>query len=118
MKAWSACPGARLEQEAGLFFDMNYFERLMMAGDFDHADRYLSGFTKIHDDENSREIFLELRKQKYLEVLDRYGFWGTNILQISDFFFSFWFNGGCECGFWPFYVYVFSSVIFWNVDFW
>ena len=46
----------------------------MMAEYFDHADRYLSGFTKIHDDENSREIFLELRKQKYLEVLDRYGF--------------------------------------------
>ena len=46
----------------------------MMAGDFDHADQYLSGFTKIHDNENSTEIFLELRKQKYLEVLDRFGF--------------------------------------------
>jgi len=47
----------------------------MMAGEFDQADRYLSGFISLRgDDVNSVKMFLEIRQQKYLEALDRYVF--------------------------------------------
>lgn len=62
----------RLEQESGFFFNMKYFEDQVQAGEWDEVERYLSGFTKVEDNRYSMKIFFEIRKQKYLEALDRY----------------------------------------------
>ncbi|KAL3515994.1 hypothetical protein ACH5RR_022896 [Cinchona calisaya] len=61
----------RLEQESGFFFNMKYFEEKVHAGEWDEVERYLSGFTKVDDNRYSMKIFFEIRKQKYLEALDR-----------------------------------------------
>lgn len=63
----------RLEQESGFFFNMKYFEEKAHAGEWDEVERYLSGFTKVDDNRYSMKIFFEIRKQKYLEALDRFG---------------------------------------------
>lgn len=60
----------RLKQESGLFFDMKYFKDQVEAGEWEEVERYLSGFLKVNDE--SRTIFFEISKQKYLEALDRY----------------------------------------------
>lgn len=62
----------RLEQESGFFFNMKYFEEKVQAGEWDEVEKYLSGFTKVDDNRYSMKIFFEIRKQKYLEALDRY----------------------------------------------
>ncbi|XP_070669772.1 topless-related protein 1 isoform X1 [Malus domestica] len=61
----------KLEQESGLYFDMKYFEELVLEGKWDEVERYLLGFTKIDDNRYSMKIFFEIRKQKYLEALDK-----------------------------------------------
>eukprot|EP00899_Mesostigma_viride_P004833 jgi/Mesvir1/14350/Mv09757-RA.1 len=61
----------KLEQESGYFFNMKYFEDAVLAGSWDEVDKYLSGFIKVHDNRYSTKIFFELKKQKYLEALDR-----------------------------------------------
>jgi hypothetical protein len=61
----------RLEQESGLFFNAMYFEELVLGGDWDEVEKYLSGFTKVDDNRYSMKIFFEIRKQKYLEALDK-----------------------------------------------
>ncbi|KAK9697853.1 hypothetical protein RND81_08G065600 [Saponaria officinalis] len=61
----------RLEQESGFYFNMRYFEDLVTGGEWDDAEKYLSGFTKVDDNRYSMKIFFEIRKQKYLEALDR-----------------------------------------------
>lgn len=61
----------RLEQESGFYFNMRYFEDLVTGGEWDEAEKYLSGFTKVDDNRYSMKIFFEIRKQKYLEALDR-----------------------------------------------
>ncbi|XP_059644431.1 protein TPR3-like isoform X2 [Cornus florida] len=61
-----------LEQETGLFFDMKYFEDLVLGGNWDEAERYLSGFTKLEDDKYSNKIYFEIRKQRFLEALDEH----------------------------------------------
>ncbi|KAJ4908640.1 Topless-related protein 4 [Raphanus sativus] len=61
----------RLESESGCYFNMRYFEELVTNGEWDEMEKYLSGFTKIQDNEQSMEIFFEIRKQKYLEALDK-----------------------------------------------
>lgn len=78
----------RLEQESGFFFNMKYFEDQVQAGEWDEVERYLSGFTKVEDNRYSMKIFFEIRKQKYLEALDRFVvFWNhhiiTEILYVS-----------------------------------
>ncbi|GLU01279.1 hypothetical protein SLE2022_185910 [Rubroshorea leprosula] len=60
-----------LEKESGVFFNMKHFEELVMGGKWDEAEKYLSGFTKMEDNRHSMKIFFEIRKQKYLEALDR-----------------------------------------------
>ncbi|KAI7988920.1 Topless-related protein 2 [Camellia lanceoleosa] len=60
----------KLECESSCFFNMNYFEELIIDGNWDEMERYLLGFTKL-DDNYSTKIFFELRKYKYLEALDR-----------------------------------------------
>jgi hypothetical protein len=62
---------SRLEQESGLFFNLKYFEELVLSGNWDEVERYLSGFTKLDDNRHSMKIFFEIRKQKYLEALDK-----------------------------------------------
>ncbi|ONK67561.1 uncharacterized protein A4U43_C05F1320 [Asparagus officinalis] len=84
----------KLEQESGFFFNMKYFEEKSLAGEWDEVEKYLSGFTKyfeekslagewdevekylsgftkVDDNRYSMKIFFEIRKQKYLEALDR-----------------------------------------------
>ncbi|XP_047329931.1 topless-related protein 4-like [Impatiens glandulifera] len=61
----------RLEQESGFFFNMRYFDELVTNGEWDEVEKYLSGFTKVDDNRYSMKIFFEIRKQKYLEALDK-----------------------------------------------
>lgn len=51
---------------------MKYFEEKVHAGEWDEVEKYLSGFTKVDDNRYSMKIFFEIRKQKYLEALDKY----------------------------------------------
>ncbi|XP_010259449.1 PREDICTED: protein TPR1 isoform X3 [Nelumbo nucifera] len=62
----------KLEQESGFFFNMKYFDEKAQAGEWDEVEKYLSGFTKVDDNRYSMKIFFEIRKQKYLEALDRH----------------------------------------------
>eukprot|EP00850_Spirogloea_muscicola_P024422 SM000794S22534 [mRNA] locus=s794:94:2167:- [translate_table: standard] len=50
---------------------MKYFEDQVLNGEWDEVERYLSGFTKVDDNRYSMKIFFEIRKQKYLEALDK-----------------------------------------------
>lgn len=61
----------RLEQESGFFFNMKYFEDEVHNGNWDEVEKYLSGFTKVDDNRYSMKLFFEIRKQKYLEALDK-----------------------------------------------
>ncbi|XP_019452615.1 PREDICTED: topless-related protein 4-like isoform X3 [Lupinus angustifolius] len=61
----------KLEQESGFFFNMRYFEDMVTIGEWDEVEKYLSGFTKVDDNRYSMKIFFEIRKQKYLEALDK-----------------------------------------------
>ncbi|KAC9488809.1 hypothetical protein E3N88_45745 [Mikania micrantha] len=61
----------RLEQESGFFFNIRYFEEMVTNGEWDEVEKYLSGFTKVDDNRYSMKIFFEIRKQKYLEALDK-----------------------------------------------
>lgn len=61
----------RLEQESGFFFNLKYFEEKVHAGEWDEVEKYLAGYTKVDDNRYSMKIFFEIRKQKYLEALDR-----------------------------------------------
>eukprot|EP00897_Mesotaenium_endlicherianum_P001295 jgi/Mesen1/1193/ME000128S00169 len=61
----------KLEQESGFFFNMKYFEDQVQDGQWDEVERYLAGFTKVDDNRYSMKIFFEIRKQKYLEALDK-----------------------------------------------
>lgn len=62
----------RLEKESGFFFNMRYFEDCVTNGEWDEVENYLSGFTKVDDNRYSMKIFFEIRKQKYLEALDKH----------------------------------------------
>lgn len=73
----------RLEQDSGFFFNLKYFEEKALAGEWDEVEKYLSGFTKVDDNRYSMKIYFEIRKQKYLEALDKY----LNFA-IDFFFFS------------------------------
>ena len=53
---------------------MKHFEEEVQNGNWDEVEKYLSGFTKVDDNRYSMKIFFEIRKQKYLEALDKYAF--------------------------------------------
>lgn len=85
---WIFC-GCRLEQESGFFFNMKFFEEKVLAGEWDEVEKYLSGFTKVDDNRYSMKIFFEIRKQKYLEALDRYIY--VSLFMVLYSFFSIFF---------------------------
>lgn len=51
---------------------MKHFEEAVLGGEWEEVERYLSGFTKVDDNRYSMKIFFEIRKQKYLEALDKF----------------------------------------------
>lgn len=59
----------------------------MTGGEWDEAEKYLSGFTKVDDNRYSMKIFFEIRKQKYLEALDRSVFVDINCDDMCEFCF-------------------------------
>lgn len=61
----------RLEQETCYFFDLKYFEELLLNGNWKEVEKYLSSFTDVEDNKYSTKIYFEIRKQKYLEALDK-----------------------------------------------
>ncbi|XP_057772828.1 LOW QUALITY PROTEIN: topless-related protein 4 [Salvia miltiorrhiza] len=61
----------KLEKESGFFFNMRYFEDAVTNGEWEEVEKYLSGFTKVDDNRYSMKVFFEIRKQKYLEALDK-----------------------------------------------
>ncbi|KAL8496925.1 hypothetical protein ACS0TY_020564 [Phlomoides rotata] len=63
-----------LEKETGYFFDLKYFEELVLDGNWDEAEKYLSSFTVVEDNKYSTKIYFEIRKQKFLEALDKHEF--------------------------------------------
>ncbi|XP_044464620.1 protein TOPLESS-like isoform X1 [Mangifera indica] len=63
----SACMLAR---ESGYYFDLKFFEDLVLDGKWEEVERYLSSFTKVDDNRYSTKIFFEVRKQNFLEALD------------------------------------------------
>ncbi|KAL2346693.1 hypothetical protein Fmac_000693 [Flemingia macrophylla] len=60
----------KLGRETKLYFDLNYFEDVLLAGKWDEGQNYISGFTSIGDNRYSAKIYFEIRKQKFLEELD------------------------------------------------
>ncbi|MQM23618.1 hypothetical protein Taro_056685 [Colocasia esculenta] len=52
----------KLEQEFGFFFNMKYFEEMVLGGEWEEVEKYLSGFTKVDDNRYSMKIFFEIRK--------------------------------------------------------
>ncbi|KAK3436833.1 hypothetical protein EUGRSUZ_C01361 [Eucalyptus grandis] len=62
---------SRLERESGFNFSTRYLKDLATNGEWDNVEKYLSGFTEVDDNRYSMKIFFEIRKQKYLEALDK-----------------------------------------------
>ncbi|XWS17843.1 hypothetical protein CRYUN_Cryun33cG0103100 [Craigia yunnanensis] len=59
-----------LERESGCYFDMEFFEDMVLSGKWDKVEKYLSGFTNINDNKYSTKIYFEIRKLNFLEALD------------------------------------------------
>ncbi|PQQ11367.1 hypothetical protein Pyn_01396 [Prunus yedoensis var. nudiflora] len=62
----------RLEKDSGYFFNMRYFEDCVIHGEWDEVEHYLAGFTKVDENSDSTKILFAIRKQKFLEALDRH----------------------------------------------
>lgn len=60
----------RLECESGCYFDMGFFEDMVLKGKWKKVEKYLSGFTSINDNKYSTKIYFETRKLNFLEALD------------------------------------------------
>ncbi|TVU42938.1 hypothetical protein EJB05_09363 [Eragrostis curvula] len=60
-----------LERETGLYLDAEHLQDLVRRGAWDEAERYLGGFTGVGEDPCAAKVVFALRKQKYLEALDR-----------------------------------------------
>ncbi|RXH68975.1 hypothetical protein DVH24_031308 [Malus domestica] len=81
----------RLEQESGVFFNTKYFEDEVHNGNWDEVEKYLSGFTKMEDNSYSMKIFFKIKKQKYLEALDKHDWSQALDILVKDlkFFATF-----------------------------
>ncbi|KAD3067862.1 hypothetical protein E3N88_35742 [Mikania micrantha] len=63
---------------------MRYFEERITNGEWEEAFKYLSGFTKVEDNQHSTRIFFKMHMQKYLEALYRY----VKVFMIGDSVFA------------------------------
>lgn len=61
----------RLERESACYFDMEFFEDLVLDGKWDKVEKYLSSFTNVDDNKYSTKIYFEIRKLNFLEALDK-----------------------------------------------
>lgn len=61
----------RLERESRFYFDMKFFEDMILDGKWEDVEQYLSSFTKVDDNRYSTKIYFEIRKQSLFEALDR-----------------------------------------------
>lgn len=61
----------RLERESGCYFDMEFVEDMVHTGKWDKVEKYLSGFTNVDSNKYSTKIYFEIRKQNFLEALDK-----------------------------------------------
>ena len=61
---------------------MKHFENAVLAGEWEEVEKFLSGFTKVDDNPHSMKIFFEIRKQKYLEALDKFVSWVLPLVKI------------------------------------
>ncbi|GJW77374.1 protein kinase, ATP binding site-containing protein, partial [Tanacetum coccineum] len=61
----------KLKEESSSIFNIKYFEDTILAGKWDETERYLNQFTNLEDNRYSMKIYFIIRKQKYLEALDR-----------------------------------------------
>ncbi|PNX86178.1 topless-related protein 2-like [Trifolium pratense] len=61
----------KMEQETGIYFNLKYFEKQVLAGEWEECEKYLASFTNINDNGYSMKMIYEIRKQKYYEALDR-----------------------------------------------
>ncbi|KAL1214666.1 Topless-related protein 4 [Cardamine amara subsp. amara] len=57
----------KLEQEAKVFFNLNYLGEVMKLGKLDKAEEYLAAFTISDNNKYSKAMFLEIQKLKCLE---------------------------------------------------
>ncbi|XVE97389.1 hypothetical protein REPUB_Repub03eG0015100 [Reevesia pubescens] len=58
------------ERESGCFFNMEFFEDMVLNGKWNKVEKHLSGFTNVNDNKYSTKIYFEIRKLKFLEALD------------------------------------------------
>ncbi|KAI3955553.1 hypothetical protein MKW92_015232 [Papaver armeniacum] len=61
----------QFEQESGIYFNMKHFENELRHGHWEEVENYLLGFTELTSNRYSIKLFFEIRKQRYLEALDR-----------------------------------------------
>ncbi|KAI3883761.1 hypothetical protein MKW92_011797 [Papaver armeniacum] len=61
----------KFEQESGIYFNMKYFENELRNGNWEEVENYLLGFTELTSNPYSIKLFFDIRKQRYLEALDR-----------------------------------------------
>ncbi|KAL5559750.1 hypothetical protein UlMin_035961, partial [Ulmus minor] len=73
-----------LEKEWGMFFNWKHFEDLVVAGNWDEVESYLSAFTKVDENRYSMKMFFDIKKQKYLEALDRHDRHGALDILTKD----------------------------------
>lgn len=59
-----------LERESRFYFDMKFFEDMILDGKWEDVEKYLSSFTKVDDNRYSTKIYFEIRKQSFFEALD------------------------------------------------
>lgn len=59
-----------LERESRFYFDMKFFEDMILDGKWEDVEQYLSSFTKVDDNRYSTKIYFEIRKQNFFEALD------------------------------------------------
>ena len=62
----------RLEKESRVFFNCSYISTLILNGQWSECESYFSAFTSIDDNRHSMKCFFEIRKQRYLEALERF----------------------------------------------
>lgn len=63
----------RFEQETRIYLSLQYVEDVINAGKWGELEDYLTSFTRLTDNRYSLKAFFEIRKQKFLEALDRRG---------------------------------------------